>query len=125
MPFEEVLKYLEAAAYIAIVLAVIGVPQMLSSYFDIRDRRQARAEAERIRREELAEQKADAERRHVEMMTALFAIIDRTGNGRRDGSDQGDEANAEILRRLAAIEAALGIASEPNGDYGDRNGEGA
>ena len=134
MTFEEVVKYLEAAAYIAIVLAVLGVPQMLSSYFDIRDRRGAREEAERIRQAEREEaerarqaereeserirqvERAEAERRHTEMMTALFAIIDRTNNGRHDTPARDEEVNTEILRRLSVIESALGIATEPDDD---------
>ena len=134
MTFEEVVKYLEAAAYIAIVLAVLGVPQMLSSYFDIRDRRGAREEAERvrqaereeaerIRREEREEaerarreERAEAERRHTEMMTALFTIIDRTNNGRRDAPARDEDVNAEILRRLSVIESALGIATDSDDD---------
>ena len=67
------LMTLEAGAYIAIMLAVAGVPQMLSSYFDIRARRhdQAVAEinAERRHREERAEaerRRQDEERRHQE-----------------------------------------------------------
>ena len=125
MTFEEVVKYLEAAAYIAIVLAVLGVPQMLSSYFDIRDRRGAREEAERARQVERDEaerarqaerDEADAERRHTEMMTALFAIIDRTNNGRHDIPARDEDVNTEILRRLSVIESALGIATEPDDD---------
>ena len=134
MTFEEVVKYLEAAAYVAIVLAVLGVPQMLSSYFDIRDRRGAREEAERarqaereeaerIRREEREEaervrreERAEAERRHTEMMTALFAVLDRTNNGRRDVPSRDEDVNTEILRRLSVIESALGIVTDPDDD---------
>ena len=145
MTFEEVVKYLEAAAYIAIVLAVLGVPQMLSSYFDIRDRRGARDEAERVRQAEREEaerirqaerdeaervrqaereemerarqaERDAAERRHTEMMTALFTIIDRTNDGRRDAPARDEDVNAEILRRLSVIESALGIAAEPEDD---------
>lgn len=121
--FGEVVKYLEAAAYIAIVLAVLGVPQMLSSYFDIRERRGAREEAERARQTEREEaerarqaERAEAERRHTEMMTALFAIIDRTNDGRHDTPARDEDVNTEILRRLSVIESALGIATEPDDD---------
>ena len=62
------LKYLEAGAYIAIMLAVAGAPQMLSSYFDIRMRREDRREDQRLRREEQAAAEANAERRHREKM---------------------------------------------------------
>ena len=66
------LQYLEGAAYIAIVLAVLGVPHMLTYYFERRER----ADAERQRRAD----QADAERRHLEMMTALVAIAERNGH---------------------------------------------
>ena len=38
------LQYLEGAAYIAIVLAVLGVPQLLTYYLDQRNRRNERRE---------------------------------------------------------------------------------
>ena len=113
---------------------------MLSSYFDIRERRrsqredrleaertrsgerleaertrsEARLEAERTRREE----RAEAERRHTEMMTALAGILAAQSNGRRAASN-GAVDNAELLRRLAAIEAALGISDGPAHDHSD------
>ena len=96
------LQYLEGAAYIAIVLAVLGVPQLLTYYLDQRNRRnerredlaeaerirkEERAETERIRREERAdaervrrEERVESERRHQEMMTALIAIVERNGH---------------------------------------------
>ena len=102
---------------------------MLSSYFDIRERRrsqredrleaertrsEARLEAERTRREE----RAEAERRHTEMMTALAGIMAAQSNGRPAASN-GAADNAELLRRLAAIEAALGISDGPAHDHSD------
>ena len=45
--------YVQAGAYSAIMLAVVGVPQLLSSYFD-----------HRARRRDLLENEASAERRH-------------------------------------------------------------
>ena len=81
------LQYLEGAAYIAIVLAVIGVPHMLTYYFERRERAADRAAAERQRLEDRAEaerrrqdERADADRRHLEMMTALVAIAERNGH---------------------------------------------
>ena len=119
-----VLQHLEAGAYIAIMLAVLGVPQLLSSYFDIRtrraDRREDRAEAEarEAAREERhrqdderrrqdderrrqddehrhREQREDDERRHREMMTILAAAV---ANGRNHGADQ-----SEIIRTLQQV----------------------
>ena len=51
------LMYMQAGAYAAIMFAVIGVPQLLSSYFDHRTRRREQQEAE-----------SNAERRHRELM---------------------------------------------------------
>ena len=102
------LQYLEGAAYIAIVLAVLGVPQLLTYYFDRRDRRHDRVEAERARREEREaveqarrEEREAAERRHQEMMTALIALLERNGN-----ASSGQFAIIEQLqRRIGELEA--------------------
>ena len=101
------LQYLEGAAYIAIVLAVFGVPQLLTYYLDRRDRRrdhrEERAEAERVRREE----RADAERRHHEMMTALAgtitaltAILERNGHT----SPEQSRVVEQLQQRIAELE---------------------
>lgn len=118
------LQYLEGAAYIAIVLAVLGVPQMLTYYFERRDRRRERdddrimaerqraadqaaaerqraadrAEADRVRREE----RADAERRHLEMMTALIALTNRNGKGHPTPDPSG--IIAQMQQRIADLE---------------------
>ncbi len=113
--------YLSAGAYIAIMLAVLGVPQSLSSYFDHRERRTERAEneanterrhqerlleerrheerQEELRREErrLEEERRrqDAElseRRHQEMMTLLIAALNNSSN---QGNGQ-----SELVRAL-------------------------
>ena len=131
MTYLEILPYLEGAAYIAIVIAVLGVPQLLSSYFDIRERRRNREEdlrnredvrrsdelrlserqleAERIRLQE----RAEAERRHQETLTALMGIIATRTNGGRGTWESQNDTMQEILRRLAAIEAALGLQPDP------------
>ncbi len=58
--------YLQAGAYIAIMLAVLGVPQLLSSYFDHKARRRDRleneAETERRHQETLEEQRKERRR---------------------------------------------------------------
>ena len=117
--------YLSAGAYIAIMLAVLGVPQLISSYFDLKARRLERQEneanAERRHQENLAaearreerqeerrreEQRAEegrrreerrqdseiAERRHMEMMTLLAAVLNNGGN---QGNGQ-----SELIRTL-------------------------
>ena len=137
-----VMMYLEAGAYIAIMLAVIGVPQMLSSYFDIRDRRrerdELRAENERIRLEQEAnserirleqeanaerirlEQEANAERRHLEMMAMLAAVMSHNASGRAsdDRNDQTDiiRAQQQLIADLTAEVAALRHARADGGN---------
>lgn len=102
------LQYLAGAAYIAIVLAVFGVPQLLTYYLDRRDRRrdrqEERAEAERVRRDE----RADAERRHHEMMTALTATISAlTAMLERNGHTSPGQPGviAQLQRRIEELEA--------------------
>ena len=93
--------------------AVLGVPQMLSSYFDLRARRQQeerqeqrrqeerrqdeerhRQEEERRRREEehRRQEAQAAERRHQELLAALIAVM---GNGNHQGNGQN-----ELIRTL-------------------------
>ena len=113
------ITYLQAGAYIAIMIAVFGGPQMISSYFEARNRRADRLEyeanaerrhreildaearreerrrEERQQEEERRRQEAEAaERRHQELLAALIAAI---GNGR----DRGDDHSrlVETLRR--------------------------
>jgi hypothetical protein len=174
LTYLQILPYLEGAAYIAIVIAVLGVPQLLSSYFDIRERRRTREEerrtqeeerrtrederradelrrserqserqleAERIRRQERADserqrmderteaerqrmaERADAERRHQETLTALMGIIATRTNGGRGAGESQDGTMQEILRRLAAIEAALGLQPDSADGASDESDE--
>ena len=129
------LQYLEGAAYIAIVLAVFGVPQLLTYYLDRRDRRrdrrEERAETERLRQEELAEaerlrqeERAEAERRHQETMTALTgtmtaltgtmtaltAVLERNGHSPADQS----AAIERLQRRIAELEAEITLLRNGN-----------
>ena len=87
------LQYLEGAAYIAIVLAVLGVPQLLTYYLDQRNRRNERredqAEAERVRREE----RAETERIRQETLAEAERI-------RRE-----ERADAERIRREERVES--------------------
>ena len=113
--------YLSAGAYIAIMLAVMGVPQLLSSYFDLKARRIERAENEanterrhretleaNARREEQQEERRHEERlleeerrrdeaemanrRHQELMALLIAALNSAGN---HGNGQ-----SELIRTL-------------------------
>ncbi len=104
------LQYLQAGAYIAIMLAVVGVPQMLSGYFDLRARRQAEERQEERRREERRQdeerrreerrqdeerrrQDAEAtERRHHELMALMVAAL---SSDRNQGNGQ-----SELIRNL-------------------------
>ena len=122
------LQYLEGAAYIAIVLAVFGVPQLLTYYLDRRDRRrdrrEDRAEAERVRQQERAEvervrqeERAEAERRHHETMTALTgtiaaltAILERNGHPPADQS----AVIEQLQRRIAELEAEIALLRDGN-----------
>ena len=100
------------------MLAVFGVPQLLTYYLDRRDRRrdrrEERAEAERARQEE----RAEAERRHLEtmtaltgMITALTAILER--NGHNAPADQ-SAVIERLQQRIAELEAEMALLR--NGD---------
>ena len=73
-------NYLQPGAYIAIMLAVLGVPQVLSGYFDRRESRLNRQEAE-----------ANAERRHQERLD----IEARREEGRREEVERREERRRE------------------------------
>ena len=104
--------YLSAGAYIAIMIAVLGVPQMLSSYFDLKARRLDRQENE-----------ANSERRHQEMLAAQTRREEREEERRREERrlDEERRRREEELRRqeinnmerrhhemMVALVAALG-----------------
>ena len=113
--------YLSAGAYIAIMIAVLGVPQLLSSYFDLRARRhqeerqeerrqeerrqdeerrreerqleeERRREERRLEEERRRQDAEAAERRHQELIAALIAAISNSNN---QGNGQ-----AELIRAL-------------------------
>ena len=118
------LQYLEGAAYIAIVLAVLGVPQLLTYYLDQRNRRNERredlAEAERIRREE----RADAERRHQETLAALMAAITAmTAIIERNGHTPPEQTAVvqELRQRINQLEAENARLRAGNGNGNDHS----
>jgi hypothetical protein len=78
-----------------------------------------RAEAERQR----VEERAEAERRHQETLTALMGIIATRTNGGRGAGESQDGTMQEILRRLAAIEAALGLQPDSADGASDESDE--
>ena len=105
------LETLEAGAYIAIMLAVAGVPQMLSSYFDIRARRHdqavAESNAERRHREERAEaerRRQDEERRHQEAELRRREERAEAERRREDEERRRREERAEAERRYEESE---------------------
>ena len=140
--------YLSAGAYIAIMLAVLGVPQLLSSYFDLRARRidrlenEANAErrhqenlaAEARREERLEERRREerreeeerrrreaelSERRHQEMMAVLITAVN---NGRNHENGQSQEALIRNLRQtVETLEAENAKLRQQNGN-GDTDG---
>ena len=136
-----ILEILQAGGFIAIMLAVLGVPQLLSSYFDLRSRRLDRLEnetnAERrhqemleARREERREerrveeerrrveeerrrQESDlAERRHQELMALILAAV--TGN--RDRNDAQTELIRTLHQTVAELQAENARLRRQNGD---------
>ena len=65
---------------------------MLSSYLDLRARRQQEERQEERRRQEDEQRRQEDERRHQELMTLLAAVL---GNDRGQGNGQG-----ELIRTL-------------------------
>lgn len=80
--------YLSAGAYIAIMIAVLGVPQMLSSYFDLRARRLERQENESI-----------IERRHQEMLAAQARREEQEEERRRQDRQEEERRRQDEERR--------------------------
>ena len=127
MGFEQwtVLTYLEAGAYIAIMLAVLGVPQMLSGYFDIRERRKEREETRVVNERARQDQEASAERRHQEMMAMIAATI---ANGQEmmaaaiaNSNRGGDDAIRSLQQEVASLRAEIAELRQQrsNGASGD------
>lgn len=87
------LQYLEGAAYIAIVLAVLGVPQMLTYYFERRDRRRERDDDRIMAERQRAADQAAAERQRA---------ADQAEAERQRAADR---AEAEQVRRAERAEA--------------------
>ena len=83
------IAYLQAGAYIAIMIAVFGWPQMLSSYFEARNRRADRLENE-----------SNAERRHREVMDAEARREERREERRlEERREERDDRRQEEERR--------------------------
>ncbi len=116
------------------MFAVLGVPQMLSSYFEARNRRADRLEneahterrhqeildAEARREERLEERRRQdeeaAERRHQELMTALIAAL---SNGRNHTDSQNQRELIQTLRQtIEALESENASLRRQNGNSG-------
>lgn len=117
-----ILQFLQAGAYIAIMLAVLGVPQLLSSFFDLRERRRERQDAERRhqdaerRHQDAERRREDAERwreeaeqrredrhedRHQEVMTLLAALVTNSA-GQTPEREAVIRAQQLIINRLSS-----------------------
>ena len=100
------LQYLEGAAYVAIVLAVIGVPHMLTYYFERRERAADRAAAERQRREDLADRQRredEAERQRREDLADRRRREDEAERRRQDERAESERRHLEMMTALVAI----------------------
>ena len=100
------LQYLEGAAYIAIVLAVMGVPHMLTYYFERRERAADRAVAERQRLEDLADRRRrddEAEHRRREDEADRRRREDEAERRRQDERAEADRRHLEMMTALVAI----------------------
>ena len=112
------LQYLEGAAYVAIVLAVIGVPHMLTYYFERRERAADRAAAERQRREDLADRAAAERRREEERLEAELRRREDLADRRRredEAERRRQDERAESERRHLEMMTALVAIAERNG----------
>jgi uncharacterized membrane protein YhiD involved in acid resistance len=99
-----ILEYLQAGAYTAIMLAVLGVPQMLSSYFDLRVRRQEeerRREERRQEEEHRRQEMASMDRRHQELMVTLIAVLSN-GNNHANGQNELIRTLRQTIEELRA-----------------------
>ena len=132
------LMYMQAGDYAAVMFAVLGVPQVLSGYFDNRsrrrdhlesessaerrhremleERREERRQEEERRRQEFELQRQDSERRHQEMM----ALIINMGNG---SSRRGASPDSETIRAMQ--ETIDSLESENARLRGQNGGNGA
>ena len=117
------LETLEAGAYIAIMLAVAGVPQMLSSYFDIRARRHDQAVAEINAERRHREERAAEERRHQEAESRRREESERRREDEERRREESERQRREDDRRhqemMLLLAAALG-----NGNGNGRNHHG-
>ena len=127
--------YMQAGAYAAIMFAVIGVPQLLSSYFDHRSRRRERQEAEsnaerrhrelmeerrderEERRQEFALQRQESEQRHEALMTLLIHNLNHGPNRRSEPPDS--ETIRAMQETIDALESENARLRQQNGSNGD------
>ena len=127
-----ILLYLQAGAYIAIMLAVLGVPQMLTYYLERRDRRhdqgesraeedrrhrESRAEEERRHRESRAEEdrrhresRAESERRHQESRA-------EEERRHRESRAESERRHQETIAIISGLIAALAGDRQPAPDH--------
>ena len=149
------LMYMQAGAYAAVMFAVLGVPQVLSGYFDNRSRRrdhlESESSAERRHREMLEERREERqedrrreeeqrrqedERRRLEFELQrqdserrhqeMMALIINMGNG---SSRRGEPPDSETIRAMQetidALESENARLRRQNGGNGQTGGNGA
>ena len=141
--------YMQAGAYAAIMFAVLGVPQVLSGYFDNRSRRRDHLESEssaerrhremleerreerqedRRREEEQRRQEDERRRQEFELQRQdserrhqeMMALIINMGNG---SSRRGEPADSETIRAMQ--ETIDSLESENARLRGQNGGNGA
>ncbi len=116
-----ILLYLQAGAYIAIMLAVLGVPQMLTYYLERRDRRrdqgENRAEADRRYQESRTEEerrhresRAEEERRHRESRA-------EEERRHRESLAESERRHQETIAIISGLIAALAGDRQPAPDH--------
>ena len=130
-----ILLYLQAGAYIAIMLAVLGVPQMLTYYLERRDRRrreqgESRAEADHRHQESRAEaerryqeRRAESERRHQETIAIISGLIAALAGDRQPAPDH-SQAIANLQQAVTELTSQVAQLSEriQNGNGSNRPG---
>ncbi len=122
------LMYMQAGAYAAIMFAVLGVPQVLSGYFDNRARRRDHLEmessAERRHRELLEERREERRReeerlhREEEWRRQEVERLRREEERRREDEIRRREDENRRHREMIALMIQMNNRSNGNGEQG-------
>ncbi len=105
------IKYLQPGAYIGIMLAVLGVPQLLSGIFDVRarrlDRQDNESSAERRHQENLEQRREELRLQEEQRREELRRQEERQEERRREERAREEERRLEEARRHQEIMAVL------------------